>query len=189
MKKNLLKTVTLLMLVLCSLFSYAATKNNTDNDKEYFSSFRKNEEPKNKSFSLITQQDNFLLGKSNIEYYTIYKEDSEGKGYYFKVVVDKISQKPVATYIAEDSNILSEKTKKHLIYISKEILHIKSTKDMSLAGSGDDPAICVIKCHRANDCYGKPTSLGASLCSADCHLSCHKSTSTTTKLTESIQQN
>lgn len=186
MKKNLLKTVAIFLLILCSIFSYAAQNNNTNNDDEYFSVFRKNEDPKNKSFKIVLG-DNININKVKTDFYTIYKEDSEGKGYYFKVVVDKKTQKPIATYIAENQSPLSAETKSHLIYISKEVLNIKSIKDVSLVDADDKPAICVIKCHRANNCYGKETSLGASLCSAECHLSCHRSTSISASLTESIE--
>ncbi|MDR6159360.1 hypothetical protein QF023_002876 [Chryseobacterium sp. SLBN-27] len=148
------------------LFAFTITKANVipninPHDKEYFRSFKKNEQPENKKFNIINECTN----KNAAFYYVIYKENSLGEGFYFKIVFDK-NEKPIATYYAtENDKALNVSTVENL----KKILGGQSELSNSLEQT---PAECVIKCHRTNGCYSKETTLGVFLCSADCQASC-----------------
>lgn len=147
------------------LFGFATFKANSNytvrNDKEYFSSFKKNEEPKNKKFNILNK-------KSEVDgetFYVIYKENSLGQGFYFKIVLDK-NEKPIATYYANEgdqqiSNSTVENLKKVVFGPDKAVNAIVETTTQ-----------CVTKCHRTNGCYSKPTSTGVLLCSAECGIAC-----------------
>jgi hypothetical protein len=160
MKSNFLLAFALL------LFAFATSKANnyTDrDDKEYFKSFRKNEEPKNKEFNILSKNSEDK-GES---FYVIYKENSLGQGFYFKVVLDKF-EKPIATYYAnEGRQKLSDLTVKNL----KRIL-TDPTSRMSTATDPITTTQCVTNCHRTNACYDKPTSTGVLLCSLECGIAC-----------------
>ena len=83
MKKNILLTLIFLLLAFITVKAY---HNDTGrNDKEYFSSFKKNEEPKNKKFKILNKNSD----EKGDAFYVIYKENSKGEGFYFKVVFDK----------------------------------------------------------------------------------------------------
>ncbi|MGO4710088.1 hypothetical protein AB4Y90_13415 [Chryseobacterium sp. 2TAF14] len=159
MKNNFLITFTLL------LFAFVTIKANnnysTRNDKEYFSSFRKNEEPKNKKFNILTKKSE-AVGDS---FYVIYKENSLGQGFYFKMVLDK-NENLIATYYANESDKkISDSTVKNL----KEIFSGPEKAEFSV---GDTTTQCVTKCHRTKGCYDKPTTTGVLLCSAECGIEC-----------------
>lgn len=147
------------------LFGFATCKANANytdrNEKEYFSSFRKNEEPKNKKFYILNKKSE-VAGEN---FYVIYKENSLGQGFYFKVVLDK-NEKPIATYYAnEGDQQISISTVENL----KQVIFGPGEATSSL---GETPTQCVTKCHRANGCYSKPTSTGVLLCSAECGIAC-----------------
>lgn len=165
-KTNNMKNNFLLAFVLL-LFAFAtgkANNNYTDrDDKEYFSSFRKNEEPKNKKFNILNK-DSENAGES---FYVIYKENSLGQGFYFKVVLDK-NEKPIATYYAnEGRQKLSDATIKNL----KKLLSGPTGK-MSTSTGPITTTQCVTNCHRTNGCYSKPTETGVLLCSLECGIAC-----------------
>lgn len=167
MKNNFLIAFALL------LFAFATTKaGNNDSprdDKEYFSSFRKNEQPQNKKFTVLNKSSE-IAGDS---FYVIYKENSVGEGFYFKIVLDK-NEKPIATYYAnENDKQLSDSTVQNL----KKVLFgpgpEKTTTALEQTTTvGETTTQCVTKCHRTNGCYSKPTSTGVLLCSAECGISC-----------------
>ncbi len=101
-KTNSMKSNFLLAFALL-LFAFTTSKANSNytnrDDKEYFRSFRKNEEPKNKRFNILNK-DSESNGES---FYVIYKENSLGQGFYFKVVLDK-DENPIATYYANEGD-------------------------------------------------------------------------------------
>ena len=147
------------------LFSLATLKaNNTydvRNDKEYFSSFKKNEEPKNKKFNILSKNSD----EKGDTFYVIYKENSKGEGFYFKVVFDK-NEKPIATYYAnEGDQQISNSTVENL----KKVMF---GPDKAVISTGETTTQCVTKCHRTNGCYDKPTRTGVLLCSAECGIAC-----------------
>lgn len=159
MKNNFLIAFALL------LFGFATFKANSiytaRDDKEYFSSFKKNEEPKNKKFNILNKKAE-VAGEN---FYVIYKENSFGQGFYFKIVLDK-NEKAIATYYANEgdqqiSNSTVENLKKVLFGPEKPGFSLEETTTQ-----------CVTKCHRTNGCYDKPTSTGVLLCSAECGISC-----------------
>lgn len=161
MKNNLLLAFVIL------IFTFATSKANSNykdrDDKEYFSSFRKNEEPKNKKFNILNKNFENIGGS----FYVIYKENSLGQGFYFKVVLDK-NEKPIATYYAnEGRQQLSDLTIKNL----KKILS-DTTGKMSTSIDPITTTQCVTNCHRTNGCYSKPTETGVLLCSLECGISC-----------------
>lgn len=160
MKNNILLTFTLLLFAFITI---KAKDNNTPrNDKEYFSSFKKNEEPKNKKFNILTKKSE-ITGDS---FYVIYKEKSPGQGFYFKIVLDK-NEKPIATYYANESEKkISESTIENL----KKIL-LGPEKPTTTIGDISTTQ-CVTNCHRTNKCYDKPTSTGVLLCSLECGIDC-----------------
>ena len=163
-KTNIMKNNLLIALVLL-LFGFATMKANNNytvrNDKEYFSSFKKNEEPKNKKFNILNK-------KSEVDgetFYVIYKENSLGQGFYFKIVLDK-NEKPIATYYANDGDQqISNSTVENL----KKVVF---GSDKAVNAIGETTTQCVTKCHRKNGCYDKPTSTGVLLCSAECGIAC-----------------
>lgn len=131
------------------------------NDKEYFSSFKKNEEPKNKKFNILNKKSE-VAGET---FYVIYKENSLGQGFYFKIVLDK-NEKPIATYYAnEGDQQISKSTVENL----KQVVF---GPDKAISAIGETTTQCVTKCHRTNGCYDKPTSTGVLLCSAECGIAC-----------------
>ncbi|KQT21636.1 hypothetical protein ASG22_15900 [Chryseobacterium sp. Leaf405] len=161
MKNNFLLAFALL------LFAFATSKANnqyTDrDDKQYFKSFRKNEEPKNKTFNILTK----ISENTGESFYVIYKENSLGQGFYFKVILDK-NEKPIATYYSDEGRQqLSDSTVKNL----KKLL---SGPTGRLAASVDPITTtqCVTNCHRTNGCYSKPTETGVLLCSLECGIAC-----------------
>lgn len=129
-------------------------------DKEYFKTFKKNEEPENKKFHVLKESSNINAAY----YYVIYKENALGEGFYFKVVFDK-NEKPIATYYASEEKQINDSTVQNL----KNILGEPSALTNSLE---ETPAQCVTKCHRTNHCYDKATNTGVLLCSLDCQASC-----------------
>lgn len=160
MKNNFLITFTLL------IFAFFTVKANNSytarNDKEYFSSFRKNEEPKNKKFNVLTKKSE-SIGES---FYVIYKENLLGQGFYFKVVLDK-NENPIATYYANESKKkISQSTVENL----KKIL--SGPEKPTTTTSDTSTTQCVTNCHRTNGCYDKPTSTGVLLCSMECGIQC-----------------
>ncbi len=159
MKNSILITIAFL------LFGFATIKANVNyterNDQEYFSSFRKNEEPKNTKFNILNKKDE-VAGET---FYVIYKENSLGQGFYFKVVLDK-NEKPIATYYATDGNKeISNSTVENL----KRLLF---DTEPALPSVNKSPMQCVTKCRRTNNCYDKPTSTGVLLCSLECGVEC-----------------
>jgi hypothetical protein len=159
MKNNFLIALAFLLL---GFATFKANSNYTDrNDKEYFSSFKKNEAPKNKKFNILNKKSE-VAGEN---FYVIYKENSLGQGFYFKIVLDK-NEKPIATYYANEgdqqiSNSTVENLKRVVFGPEKSVESISET-----------PTQCVTKCHRTNGCYDKETSTGVLLCSAECGLAC-----------------
>lgn len=156
MQKNILLTLIFLLL---AFITVKANHNDTGrNDKEYFSSFKKNEEPKNKKFKILNKNSD----EKGDAFYVIYKENSKGEGFYFKVVFDK-NEKPIATYYAIEDKEISEVTITNLkkVLIGREKATLAET-----------PTQCVTRCHRTNGCYDKPTSTGVLLCSAECGIAC-----------------
>ncbi|MBW8522224.1 hypothetical protein K0U91_07045 [Chryseobacterium chendengshani] len=159
MKNNFL--IALAFLLLGFTLSKANSNYTDRDDKEYFSSFRKNEEPKHKKFNILNKKSE-VAGEN---FYVIYKENSLGEGFYFKIVLDK-NEKPIATYYANESdNKISDSTIKNL---QKVIFGPEKATD----AIGETTTQCVTKCHRANGCYSKPTSTGVLLCSAECGIEC-----------------
>lgn len=163
-KTNSMKSNFLLAFALL-LFAFTTSKANSNytnrDDKEYFRSFRKNEEPKNKRFNILNK-DSESNGES---FYVIYKENSLGQGFYFKVVLDK-DENPIATYYAnEGDKKISDSTIENL----KKVLFGPGTPSLS---TGETTTQCVTKCHRTNGCYDKDTTAGVLLCSAECGISC-----------------
>jgi len=159
MKNNFLIALAFLLLGLATF--KANSLYNIKDEKEYFSSFKKNEEPKNKKFNILNKKSD-VTGEN---FYVIYKENSVGEKFYFKIVLDK-NDKPIATYYANEgnqnvSNSTVEKLKKVLFGPEKPVTSIEDTTTQ-----------CVTKCHRTNKCYDKPTSAGVLLCSAECGISC-----------------
>lgn len=147
------------------LFGFATVKasgNDTDrNDKEYFSSFKKNEEPKNMKFNILNKKSE----DAGETFYVIYKENSKGEGFYFKLVFDK-NEKPIATYYANEGNQeISNSTVENL----KKVVF---GPDKAVIAAGETTTQCVTKCHRTNGCYDKPTRTGVLLCSAECGIAC-----------------
>ncbi|CAD7799808.1 hypothetical protein CHRY9390_00539 [Chryseobacterium aquaeductus] len=159
MKNNLLIA---LLLLLFGFATMKANNNDTDrNDKEYFSSFKKNEEPKNKKFNILNKKSE----DAGENFYVIYKENALGEGFYFKIVLDE-NEKPIATYYAnEDDQQISDTTVQNL----KQVIF---GPDKVVAAIGETTTQCVTKCHRKNGCYDKPTSTGVLLCSAECGIAC-----------------
>lgn len=160
MKNNILLTFALL------LFAFITIKANDNytarNDKEYFSSFKKNEEPQNKKFNILTKKSE-AIGEA---FYVIYKENSLGQGFYFKVVLDK-NENPIATYYANESEKkISESTIENL----KKIL-LGPEKPTTTIGDTSTTQ-CVTNCHRTKKCYDKATSTGVLLCSLECGIDC-----------------
>ncbi|WP_265427950.1 hypothetical protein [Chryseobacterium sp. YIM B08800] len=159
MKNNILLTFALLLFAFITI--KAKDNNPVRNDKEYFSSFKKNEEPKNKKFNILTKKSE-TVGES---FYVIYKEKSPGQGFYFKMVLDK-NENLIATYYANESDKeISASTVKNL----KEIFSGPEKAEFSI---GDTTTQCVTKCHRTKGCYDKPTPTGVLLCSAECGIEC-----------------
>lgn len=148
--------------LLCMFTTVKANNNfNPRDDKEYFSSFKKNEEPKNKVFNVLTKNSK---EKGN-SYYVIYKENSKGEGFYFKIILDK-NDKPVATYYANEGNKkLSDSTIENL-------KRLTAGPEAKMAPPTETPTQCVTNCHRANKCYDKPTEAGVLLCSLECGIEC-----------------
>lgn len=160
MKNNILLTFALLLFAFITI----KAKDNTPvrNDKEYFSSFRKNEEPKNKKFNILTKKSE-AVGES---FYVIYKEKSPGQGFYFKMVLDK-NENLIATYYANDSK---KKISKSTVENLKKVF---SGPEKPTTSTGNTSTTqCVTNCHRTNGCYDKPTATGVLLCSAECGIEC-----------------
>ena len=160
MKNNIFITLLLLVITLGTIKAnegYDTIKN----DKEYFSSFKKNEEPSNIKFNVLFEKgENFANS-----FYVIYKKNLKGEEFYFKIVLDK-NEIPIATYYATDENSeISNETinnLKNLFSVNKlapEIPPVSTTQ-------------CVTNCHRARGCYDKPTGTGVLLCSAECGIEC-----------------
>lgn len=159
MKNNFL--IAFLLLLCTFVTNKANTTNIIRNDKEYFSSFKKNEQPEHKKFIVLTKNSEEVAES----FYVIYKENSRGEGFYFKIELDK-NEKPIATYYANDGDKkISDSTIKNL----KSLL---SGPDKSLETVSETPTQCVTKCHRTNGCYDKPTSTGVLLCSLECGIQC-----------------
>lgn len=156
------KTVLLQLFLL--LFAFTTIKatiiSNDPHDKDYFRTFKRNEQPENKKFNVLNESSN----KDAAFYYVIYKENDFGEGFYFKVVFDK-NENPIATYYANEEQQLNNSTVQNL----KKILGEPSKLTHSLE---ETPAQCVTKCHRTNECYDKSTNLGVLMCSLDCQASC-----------------
>ena len=153
-----MKKIVLLQIFLL-LFAFTAIKANAivDNphDKEYFRTFKKNEQPENKKFHVLKESSN----ANAAFYYVIYKENALGEGFYFKVAFDK-NEKPIATYYANEEKEINDSTIKNL----KNILGEPSLEET--------PTQCVIICRRTSNCYDKATNTDVLLCSLDCQASC-----------------
>ncbi|MXS72177.1 hypothetical protein GSF70_13225 [Flavobacteriaceae bacterium W22] len=158
MKKNIL--ITMVFLFFAFITIKAENNITTGNDRDYFSSFKKNEQPKNKKFNMLSKNSD-EIGEA---FYVIYKENSKGEGFYFKVVFDK-DEKPIATYYAIEDKEISESTIANL----KALLNGPEKTVESLA---ETPTQCVTKCHRTKGCYDKPTTSGVLLCSLECGVEC-----------------
>ncbi|WP_144283377.1 hypothetical protein [Chryseobacterium echinoideorum] len=158
MKKNILMTLAFLLLAFITV--KANNNEKVGNDKEYFSSFKKNEEPKNKKFNILSKSSD----QKGDAFYVIYKKNSKGEGFYFKVVLDK-NEKPIATYYAIEDKEISENTVANL----KKLL---TGPENSIESLAETPTQCVTKCHRTKGCYDKPTTSGVLLCSLECGVEC-----------------
>ena len=177
MKNLILKTTFLIIYTLGISICQANTVN--DDTPTNYSEFKKNKRPKNVTFELLTKSKTSFVGYDEKidDFYTIYKKDTNGNGYYFKVIVDRATQLPIATYLAnEKKEKISVESKNNAVSVSKTIFHQTIVVDGDPIFS-NEATKCVIKCHRENGCYDKPTNLGAALCSADCMLSCDDKTS------------
>ena len=180
MKKNII----LKLMLILALFSIQNAMANSllepSPNPDYYSDFRKNESPKGMVFTELVGVDTVM--PKNTDNYTIYKKDSQGNGYYFKVLVNPITQLPVATFFSSDNHEISKDTTLVLIKASKELLGDNSSVKMT--NSEGDPIFseaatrCVIRCNRVSGCYDKPTNLGALLCSLNCNIDCDKKTNT-----------
>jgi len=159
MKINFLLAFVLLLFTFIT--AKASSTDSRRDDKEYFRSFRKNEQPQNKNFILLNQ----ISEAQGSTFYVIYKENTKGEGFYFKVVLDK-DEKPMATYYANEEN-------KPLPITTLEYLKKILSKSSNVAILIEETRTQLIKdCHRKNGCYDKPTDIGVLLCSLDCELSC-----------------
>lgn len=148
-----------------SYASYISHKafSETYHDDVDFTKWQKNIIPEGVKFKSLTKSH----GKIS-SFYVIYKNNQYGEGYYYKIAFDK-NGKPVETsYAVEHTNKLSSQTLDHI----KNIFYKENDAAKNLILREPDPASCVIKCHRENGCYDKPTNTGVLLCSADCQLNC-----------------
>lgn len=168
MKTILTLKLTMSMFILISLMSFTTVASITPSDD--YKSFQKNVEPKNAVFVQLNILDYSDKEQKTGDFYTIYKQDNEGHGYYFKILLDD-NNLPIASFVAEGDKSISDHTKQHLYWITSNLLNLNIDSKYTVLKE-DSTAECVIKCNRKNGCYNEPTNSGVLLCTADCHLSC-----------------
>jgi len=132
--------------------------------------------PEDVNFYKLNSGESTVVDINAIDYYTIYKLDSEGNGYYLKIDFDRVNDVPIAIYVGADLEEISVHTKTHLFQVTKEILNLEIGPHDGLETEPTDPASpaeCVIKCHREKGCYNLESNTAVLLCSTDCHISCY----------------
>ena len=87
MKKTIL--IQFLLLIFTITLVKANNTTNRPHDKDYFKTFKKNEQPENEQFNLLNKKSD----EKAVAYYVIYKENALGQGFYFKITLDKNEKK------------------------------------------------------------------------------------------------